>query len=152
MARTSLDACNFSPGGGSVSGVNELNQSQRNTMNPVKEVTQHHFEAEVLDATSPVLVDAYAPWCGPCRKLAPVLDAVAADYADRVKVVKVNVDEAPDLAARFQISGVPTLLFFRNGRAVDSLVGEPSLRTLRARLDALAGANPAGPATTTTAN
>lgn len=111
-------------------------------MKHVKEVTQQQFETEVLDATSPVLVDVYAPWCGPCRTLAPLLDAVAADYAERVQVVKLNVDDAPDLAGRFQISGVPTLLFFQNGRVVDRLVGVPSVRTLRAKLDALTGVGP----------
>jgi thioredoxin-like negative regulator of GroEL len=75
--------------------------------------------------------------------LAPLLEAVAADYADRVKVVKLNVDDAPDLAGRFQISGVPTLLFFQNGRVVDCLVGVPSVPTLRAKLDAMTGVAPA---------
>jgi thioredoxin 1 len=120
-------------------------------MKLVKEVTQQQFEMEVLDATSPVLVDVYAPWCGPCRMLAPLLEAVAADYADRVKVVKLNVDDAPDLAGRFQISGVPTLLFFQNGRVVDRLVGVPSVRTLRAKLDVMTGTAPATTAATVAA-
>jgi thioredoxin 1 len=119
-------------------------------MKLVKEVTQQQFETEVLDATSPVLVDVYAPWCGPCRMLAPLLDAVAADYAERVQVVKLNVDDAPDLAGRFQISGVPTLLFFQNGRAVDRL-GVPSIRTLRAKLDVMTGSVPATTAATVAA-
>jgi thioredoxin 1 len=106
----------------------------------MKEIAQSQFETDVLHATSPVLVDFYAPWCGPCRMVAPLLEGLAAEYAGRVSLVKVNVDEAPDLALRYQITGVPTLMLFRNGRVVDTLVGVPSPRALRARLDALVGA------------
>jgi thioredoxin 1 len=111
----------------------------------MKELSPSQFETEVLSATSPVLVDFYAPWCGPCRMLAPMLESLGAEYAGRVSLVKLNVDEAPDLASRYQISGVPTLMLFRHGQVVDSLVGVPSIRALRGRLDAVAGA--AHPAT-----
>lgn len=110
----------------------------------MKEITQTQFETEVLNGSGPVLVDFYAPWCGPCRMVAPLLESLAGEYAGRVRMVKVNVDNSPDLAMRYQITGVPTLLLFQNGRVVESLVGVPSARALKARLDAVAG--PAQPA------
>lgn len=71
----------------------------------------------------PVLVDLWAPWCGPCRSMAPAIDQAARDFAGRVKVVKVNVDEAPDVSARFAVQGVPTLLMMRDGQVVDRQIG-----------------------------
>lgn len=107
------------------------------------EVNEQNFATEVLQANQPVLVDFYATWCGPCRMLAPVLAQLAGEFAGRVKFAKVDVDEAPELAARYQISGVPTLLLFQNGRVVDEIVGLVPLGTLRTRLRAVAGAAPA---------
>lgn len=104
----------------------------------MKEIAQWQFETDVLDAPLPVLVDFYAPWCGPCRMLTPVLESVAGEYTGRVNVLKVNVDEAPDLAGRYQISSVPTLMLFHRGRVVGSLVGLPSVRSLRSLLDPVA--------------
>lgn len=92
-------------------------------MGMLRELNEWEFETEVLGADRPVLVDFYAPWCGPCRMLGPVLERLAAEWADRVRFVKVNVDEAPDLAMRYQISGVPTLMIFSGGRPVDKVVG-----------------------------
>lgn len=92
-------------------------------MNDILHLTEDTFETEVRQAAGPVLVDFYAPWCGPCRTLAPVLQQLAAEFEGRVRIAKVNVDEAPDLAARHGITGVPTLLLFRNGEPVDELVG-----------------------------
>jgi thioredoxin 1 len=100
-------------------------------------VTDQSFATEVLGATRPVLVDFWAPWCGPCRMLAPVLDELSAKYAGRVVIAKVNVDENPELAARFGIASIPTLLFFKGGQLVDQQVGVPSPRALSARLEAL---------------
>jgi len=94
------------------------------------------FEQEVIQATSPVLVDFYAPWCGPCKMLAPALESLAAEFAGRIKFAKVNVDEAGELAVRYGISGVPTLLLFNNGQVVDTLVGLAPPHTLKARLEA----------------
>lgn len=112
------------------------------------EVNERNFATEVLQANQPVLVDFYATWCGPCRMLAPVVEQLAGEFAGRVKFAKVDVDEAPELAARYQISGVPTLLLFQDGRVVDEIVGLAPLGTLRARLRAVAGAAPAeAPAT-----
>lgn len=81
------------------------------------------FEQEVLRATEPVLVDFFATWCGPCRALAPALDELAIDLAGKTKVVKVDVDQAPDLANRYGISSIPCLVVFKGGREVGRLVG-----------------------------
>jgi len=87
------------------------------------EVTESSFAEEVEKATLPVLVDFWAPWCGPCLMLAPALERVATEQAGKLKVVKVNVDENPGLATRFQIMSIPTLVLFKNGTQADRLVG-----------------------------
>jgi thioredoxin 1 len=109
------------------------------------QLNERNFATEVLEATQPVLVDFYATWCGPCRMLAPVLDQLAGEFAGRIKFAKVDVDEAPELAARYQITGVPTLLLFQHGQVVDEVVGLAPLGALRARLRAVAGPAPAEP-------
>lgn len=109
------------------------------------ELNERNFATEVLQAKQPVLVDFYATWCGPCRMLAPVVEQLAGEFAGRVKFAKVDVDEAPELAMRYQITGVPTLLLFQNGRVVDEVVGLAPLGALRARLRAVAGPTPAEP-------
>ena len=86
-------------------------------------LTKTNFEAEVLKSDKPVLVDFWAPWCGPCRMLAPILAEVAAEKGDKIKVGKVNVDENPELAAQFGISGIPAMLLFKDGKVVGSSVG-----------------------------
>ncbi len=86
-------------------------------------ITAANFEEEVLKSDKPVLVDFWAPWCGPCRMLAPIVEEIAEEYADSVKVGKVNVDDEPALAAKFGISSIPALLVFRNGEVVNSAVG-----------------------------
>jgi thioredoxin 1 len=107
----------------------------RRTDGPVQPVREADFDAAVLQAPGPVLVDFYATWCGPCKRLAPVLTEVAGEYAGRVKFVKVDVDRDRALAARYQITGVPTLIWFHQGKAVASLTGAPSGRELRERLN-----------------
>ena len=107
-------------------------------MKPIKELNTHDFETEVLQASTPVLVDFYAPWCGPCKMLAPQLEQLAEEFAGRLAFAKVNVDEAGELAARYEITGVPTLLLFREGRVLDKIVGLLPPRALKARLDATA--------------
>jgi thioredoxin 2 len=87
------------------------------------EVTDETFATEVENWPVPVLVDMWAPWCGPCRMLAPTIDQVARELAGRVKVAKLNVDENPHTAGRFNISGIPAMLIFKNGREVDRIVG-----------------------------
>ena len=86
-------------------------------------MTSASFEAEVLRSSEPVLVDFWATWCPPCRMIAPAIDALAGEYAGRVKVAKLDVDEAPDVAEKFGIQSIPTLLVFKDGRVVEQRVG-----------------------------
>ena len=86
-------------------------------------ITKMNFEAEALKSDKPILVDFWAPWCGPCRMLAPVLAEVAAEKGDKIKVGKVNVDENPELAAQYGISGIPAVLLFKNGQVAGTSVG-----------------------------
>ncbi len=111
-------------------------------MSAVHHVASRDFVDEVVNSTLPVLVDFYADWCGPCRMIAPVLEGLARDYAGRVKIVKVNVDDEPGLAGYFRIQSIPTLLAFRDGELVDTLVGVGSPGQLRGVLTKLCGAKP----------
>ncbi|HEV3156099.1 MAG TPA: thioredoxin [Candidatus Baltobacteraceae bacterium] len=92
-------------------------------MSALPDVTQANFKAEVLDSAQPVLVDFWAPWCGPCRMLAPVVEKVAVAHAGRVKFVKLNTDENPQTAGEYHITGIPCLILFSGGKAVDRVVG-----------------------------
>ncbi len=89
----------------------------------VVELTDQNFETEVLQAKIPVLVDFWAEWCGPCRVLAPTVEAVANEYVGKVKVAKLNVDENVATASRYRIQGIPTLLLFKDGEIREQLVG-----------------------------
>jgi thioredoxin 1 len=92
-----------------------------------------NFDEEVLTAETPVLVDFWAPWCGPCRMLGPIIDELADDYQGKVKIGKVNVDDNPDLAASFSISSIPTLVLFKDGKEVKKIIGvtpKPQLKTM----------------------
>ncbi len=92
-------------------------------MSKIIEINDSNFEEEVKNSTVPVLVDFWAPWCGPCRKLSPVVDELSEEYADKIKVVKVNTDENLKVTQEFSISGIPCVLLFKNGQAVERLVG-----------------------------
>jgi thioredoxin 1 len=94
------------------------------------------WNVEVLQASELVLVDFWAEWCPPCRKLSPVIDALADEYAGRVKVVKLNVDESPEVAGRYSIFSIPTLLLFKDGEVVEQLVGFRPKDDLKTVLDA----------------
>lgn len=98
-------------------------------------VTDESFEREVSQAKGqPVLVDCWAPWCGPCRVISPVLDQLAAESQGRYRIAKLNVDENPQTAARYRISSIPTLLIFKDGQLVDRLVGVQPKQTIAERL------------------
>jgi thioredoxin 1 len=103
----------------------------------VKRIGESQFDAEITQSASPVVVDFYATWCGPCKILSPILDEMAGTLTNKIKFVKINIDEAPQLAQRLAIQGVPTLVFFKNGKAVDSLVGLPQTDILKTHLDSL---------------
>ncbi len=89
----------------------------------VLQITDANFDQEVTNSTIPVMVDFWAPWCGPCRMLAPVIDRLAEKYSGQLKVGKVNVDECPTVAGKFGIMSIPTLIFFKNGKEFDRVIG-----------------------------
>ena len=111
-----------------------LNESSAN----VKHITQGEFAGEVTRCATPVVADFYATWCGPCRLLSPMLDKLAGGYTDKIKFVKINVDESPGLAQNFQVQAIPTLIFFKDGKVADRVTGLPAEADLKARLDKFA--------------
>ncbi|HTX33237.1 MAG TPA: thioredoxin [Solirubrobacteraceae bacterium] len=101
----------------------------------VAEVTDSNFQAEVIESAVPVLVDFWAPWCGPCRMVAPVVEELAEEKGEALKVVKLNIDENQNTAMQFNVLSIPTLILFRNGEVAKTVVGAVPKRKLEAELE-----------------
>jgi len=106
-------------------------------MKPTIELNEANFDHEVIQSNKPVVVDFWSEWCGPCKMLAPALDEIARDLQGQAVIAKVNVDEQPALAARFDIQSIPTLLYFNGGELRDQTIGVVSKKTIVAKLGAL---------------
>ena len=106
----------------------------------IVELNAENFETEVLKSDKPVLVDFWAEWCAPCRMLAPTIDAIATDYDGRVKVAKLDVDQHGEIAARYQIRGIPTILVFHRGEIHDQMVGAGSKENIVRMVEKVAAA------------
>ncbi|MBD2568334.1 thioredoxin [Anabaena variabilis FACHB-164] len=104
-------------------------------MSAATQVTDSSFDQEVINSDVPVLVDFWAPWCGPCRMVAPVVDEIASQYEGQLKVVKVNTDENPQVAGKYGIRSIPTLMIFKDGQKVDMVVGAVPKTTLATTLE-----------------
>ncbi len=100
----------------------------------VQELSEAAFDETVLKSDKPVLVDFWAVWCGPCRQVSPIVDAIATKWADRVKVGKLNVDDHPGIAERYQVMSIPTLMLFKNGQVVERIVGAAPQASLEKKL------------------
>ncbi len=104
-------------------------------MSTLINVTDDTFEAEVIQSDTPVVVDFWATWCGPCKMIAPILEELATEYGDKVKIAKVDVDSNNQIAGKYSIMSIPSLVFFRNGEEVDRVIGALPKAQLTARID-----------------
>jgi thioredoxin 1 len=104
-------------------------------MENVRELSDNDFETEVLQSSQPVLVDFWAPWCGPCRMIAPVVEELARDNQGTMKVAKINIDDSPNTAATYGVSSIPTLMIFKNGEVADRFVGVQPKKRLQEAID-----------------
>lgn len=106
----------------------------------IVELTTSTWDKEVLQCEGVVMVDFWAVWCGPCKMIAPTVEELAKEYAGKVKVAKLNTDENPDIASRYKIMGIPTIMFFKNGERVDQIVGAVPKIQLKSKIDSLLSA------------
>ncbi|MCE5266476.1 MAG: thioredoxin [Planctomycetaceae bacterium] len=104
-------------------------------MDNVKELSDQDFEAEVLQSAEPVLVDFWAPWCGPCRMIAPVVEELAHENQGELKVAKINIDDSPNTAAAYGVSSIPTVMIFKGGEVADRFVGVQPKKRLQDAID-----------------
>jgi len=105
----------------------------------VSEATSVAWDKEVIGHNGVVMIDFWAVWCGPCRMIAPTVEELAKEYTGKIKVMKLNTDENPDIASRYKIMGIPTIIFFKNGQEADRIVGAVPKPQLKAKLDTLIG-------------
>lgn len=103
----------------------------------VTQVDASNWEAEVLKSPQPVMVDFWAVWCGPCQMVAPIIEELAQEYAGKLKVAKLNTDEAPEIAGRYQIMSIPTIIFFKDGQPVEKLIGARPKQQFKQVIDSL---------------
>lgn len=110
-------------------------EEKETAMAEITTVTDANFQAEVVESDKPVLVDFWAPWCGPCRMVAPVLEEIAKERGDDLQIVKLNIDENPETAAKFQVMSIPTLIVFKDGDVAHKVIGALPKRRLDAELE-----------------
>ena len=103
----------------------------------VKDITDQSFEQEVLKSTLPVMVDLWAPWCAPCRMIAPTVEKLSEKYDQKVKFCRLNIDDNPKTAAQYRVMSIPTLMFFKDGKVLDTVVGAVPESALKPKIDAL---------------
>lgn len=102
---------------------------------PLIHLNEDNFQKEIIESKIPVLVDFWASWCGPCKMISPIIDEISKEYAGKLKVSKVNVDDNPQIASKFGIMSIPTILFFKDGQVVDQITGAVSKKVLKNKID-----------------
>ena len=127
-----------------------MHEAMKSNMQNIIELTEATFDREVLKAIGPVVVDFYAPWCGPCKMIAPLLEQLAGEFSGSLKFAKLNVDNAPEWAGRYGVRGVPTLMLFGAGQVIDQAVGVDALKTLQTWIERAMAATPQAAVTSET--